>query len=328
MKDENKTKKQLIKELRELRKQFDDFKKLKNENKQLKEELHRFEKAIETVPVGVTITNTLGEIIYTNSAEAKMHGYKIEDLIGKDVRILAPIELRNPASIDKMKKWTGFSRESINIRKDDSTFPVWLMSNIIKDTTDYPIAIITISEDITERKWNEKTLQEREARFRRMADNIQDGLIIIEKGKVIYINNRTCEILGYPKEELINLRFLDIAAHEEKKRLQKIMENAKKTNHFPEKLEFWTLQKDGNKRYIHTRYSLNCIDDKIIGRFIIITDITKQKLAEEALKKSELLYHTIVDSLDYAIHVIDSNMQITLFNKTFAKWCKNLGMET
>jgi len=33
--------------------------------------------------LGVTITDTEGMIIYTNAAEARMHGYSVEELIAK-----------------------------------------------------------------------------------------------------------------------------------------------------------------------------------------------------------------------------------------------------
>jgi signal transduction histidine kinase len=55
-------------------------------------------------------------------------------------------------TLEQIKQWNGSIRESINIRKDGSTFPVWLISDIVRDPEGRPTAIVTSCEDITERK--------------------------------------------------------------------------------------------------------------------------------------------------------------------------------
>src|SRR5262245_15245957 len=48
--------------------------------------------AVETMQLGVTITDVRGNILYTNPAEARIHGYTVEELTGQEVRLLAPKE--------------------------------------------------------------------------------------------------------------------------------------------------------------------------------------------------------------------------------------------
>lgn len=123
------------------------------------EKLRSFEKAFETMQLGVTITDIEGKIIYTNPAEAQMHGYTVEELLGQDVRIFAPPERWNPMTLQKIKAIKRLRRESINIRKDGSTFPVQIMSDAVTDAAGNPIGIVTTCEDITERKLAEEALQ-------------------------------------------------------------------------------------------------------------------------------------------------------------------------
>src|SRR5262245_44254954 len=40
-------------------------------------------KAMEELPIGLTVSDLEGRIVYTNSAEAAMHGYIADELIGK-----------------------------------------------------------------------------------------------------------------------------------------------------------------------------------------------------------------------------------------------------
>lgn len=129
------------------------------ERKKAEKQVLQLEKAVENMQLGVTITDLDGKIIYTNPADAKMHGWQVEELIGKDVGVLAPPVLRHPITLEQIKKWKGLVRESVNIRKDGSSFPVWLMSEIVKDTNGEPTAIVTSCEDISERKQAEEEIK-------------------------------------------------------------------------------------------------------------------------------------------------------------------------
>ena len=119
------------------------------------------EKAIQTMQLGVTITDTDGRILYTNPAEASMHGYAVENLIGEDVRIFAPNKLWKPMDLDEIKRMRSWRRQSVNIRKDGSMFPVQLMSDVVTNAAGEPIGIVTSCENITKRKRAEAELRTR-----------------------------------------------------------------------------------------------------------------------------------------------------------------------
>lgn len=122
------------------------------ERKKTEEELRSLKEAVETMQLGVTITDADGKILYTNLAEAKMHGYEVAELIGKDVRIFAPAENWNRMPVESMKEVNSYKRESVNVRKDGSTFPVQLLSDALTNADGRLIGIATYCEDITERK--------------------------------------------------------------------------------------------------------------------------------------------------------------------------------
>ncbi len=127
------------------------------ERKRKEEEVLLLKNAIETAKVGVTITDANRKILYTNLAEAETHGYTREELVNKDVRIFSPEEYWQNINFDQLDH--HWERESVNIRKDGSTFPVHSISTPVRDESGNPIGIITISEDITERKQAEMELK-------------------------------------------------------------------------------------------------------------------------------------------------------------------------
>jgi len=125
-----------------------------------REKLLMLQKALENMQIGVTITDKRGVILYTNPADAAMHGYSAEELIGNNVRLFGLPKDYNPMSEEQLKSLKRFRRESVNLRRDGSDFPVQLMSDIVTNTQGEVIALITTCEDITDRKRNEEIIKE------------------------------------------------------------------------------------------------------------------------------------------------------------------------
>ena len=123
-------------------------------------QLLRLKKAVETTRLGITITDVEGKILYVNPAEAATHGYDVSELLGRNVGIFAPPDLRKPLTLDQFADEQQFIRQSLNIRKDGRVFPVHLISDIIRDAAGLPEATVTTCEDISERKQQEETLRQ------------------------------------------------------------------------------------------------------------------------------------------------------------------------
>jgi diguanylate cyclase (GGDEF)-like protein/PAS domain S-box-containing protein len=117
-------------------------------------------KAVENMQLGVTITDANGRIDYTNPAEAKMHGFEVAELVGEHARILGPPELCRAMDPEDVREAMSWTRESVNVRRDGSRFPVLLWSDMVLDADGKCIGFVTCSEDITERKQAEQALRE------------------------------------------------------------------------------------------------------------------------------------------------------------------------
>ncbi len=58
--------------------------------------------------------------------------------------------------------------------------------------------------DISDRKRAERALRQSEKRYRLLVETMNDGLgVQDENGVWIYVNDKLCEMLGYPREEMI-----------------------------------------------------------------------------------------------------------------------------
>src|ERR1041385_5768351 len=133
--------------------------------------LRQFAKVVETMQLGVTITDNAGRIIYVNPAEAAIHGYRVDELIGQDVGIYAPRGKRRQLTISELLGFSSWHREATNLRKDGSAFPVRLLSDVVLDAAGLPIGVITTCEDITDRDVAARAVREaRDELERRVAE--------------------------------------------------------------------------------------------------------------------------------------------------------------
>jgi diguanylate cyclase (GGDEF)-like protein/PAS domain S-box-containing protein len=118
------------------------------------------DKAANTTKTGITIRDGKGRILYINPAEAEMHGYSAEELLGEDITVFVTPDMRKPLALEELKDAKTWVRETVNYRKDGTVFPVKLVSDIVRDETGVPVAIVTTCEDISERKKQEEELKQ------------------------------------------------------------------------------------------------------------------------------------------------------------------------
>jgi diguanylate cyclase (GGDEF)-like protein/PAS domain S-box-containing protein len=128
------------------------------EMRQVEDNIRMLKVAVDCLPIGITLSDLTGKIIYSNPAEAEIHGYTPEELIGKEVGQFAPQGHRKPFSPDLLNQSGMLKRESINIRKNCEEFPVQLTSIAVRNTDGRCLGIVTTCEDITARKEAEKKI--------------------------------------------------------------------------------------------------------------------------------------------------------------------------
>lgn len=110
--------------------------------------------ALDSLPLGITISDLDGHIIYTNPAEEEQHGYARGELAGLPVSLLGPGKGngKGRSAADRrtaLGQWGCWTRESINQRKDGRLFPVRLHSGPVRDTSGRVVGVVTACEELT-----------------------------------------------------------------------------------------------------------------------------------------------------------------------------------
>ncbi len=253
-------------------------------------ELQQLKKAVETMQLGVTITDLQGKIIFTNPAEARMHGYQPDELIGHDVRVFAGEE-RHFNAVESVHNWTGLVRKSTNIKRDGTMFSVRLISDIIRDKQGRAIAIVTICEDITEQEQTHQRLTTMQARIANILDIAAEAIITIDYQHRITVFNKGAEqIFGYEAHEILD-RPLNVLlpqrfqSHHEA-HVEQFNQSGRLFYRKSDRREIIGLRKDGSE--FPAEASISRLEvDKSIYFTVVLHDITYRKETEKALHQAK-----------------------------------------
>lgn len=182
-----------------------------------------------------------------------------------------------------------------------------------------------ILEDVTLEKEALTTLQESEEFFRSVSDHLSDGLIVSEiksgKKKVIFHNQRLCEITGYSADEIHKMRPENLAIPEEKERFEKALRDAEHNKGSMRELRFWAKRKDGESIYLSIRVKLVPFGDAIRG-YILITDMTQWKEQEEAQLLQANLIQRLMTNFPHPIFIIREDGVFFIANAAFCELIK------
>lgn len=171
MKDENKTKRQLIDELVELRQQIYRLEKLEIQRKQAEEPLerlyHQNELVLNAAGEGIFGLDIHGKHTFVNPAAAQMLGYTVKELIGRHSHTLWHYKKSDGSSypVVECPIYAAYKDgrvhhrdDEVFWRKDGTCFPVTYTSTPIIEDGNIVGAVVTF-RDITERKQAEEELK-------------------------------------------------------------------------------------------------------------------------------------------------------------------------
>lgn len=250
--------------------------------KELIESTSPLKKIFDIMQLGITISDINGKILYVNPADAALHGYTVKELLGKDVRIFAPLTRANPMDIKKIKSLQQWKRESANLRKDGSVFLAQLMSDVIKDREGEVIGIITTCEDITDRKTMEEKLKSSEEKFRSLVDSTDDAIFLLDRDyRFLFMNRKYLSSMGIVEDEYASRSFTDIHSPEEAEgviaKVDEVFKSGESRQHEYRSDKY-------NQFFLQTLSPIKNRRGKPEAVMVVSKDITDHKSAEEKVR--------------------------------------------
>jgi two-component system, cell cycle sensor histidine kinase and response regulator CckA len=247
-------------------------------------------RAITNMQLGVTITDADGNIVFTNPAEARMHGYEVYELIGKPASLLAPPPVRGSRRRRVVADGATWTRESVNRHRDGRHFPVLLWSDVIEDTTGGFCGVVTCSEDLTARRKVEAALRRSETMFRTIFDDAPVGLALLgHEGWILRANPRLGLILDLRQDAPSDLRLLDFLHPDEPAATHRAYEAAlARTGGGDSKVEHRIVREDGTSRWIDVTISpIHDAPGECPLWIALVQDSTERRGLEDQVRHSQ-----------------------------------------
>ncbi len=143
--------------------------------------------------------------------------------------------------------------------------------------------MLSVINDITERKQAEEALRKSERRFRGLVEQAADAFFVVDAdGRIVDVNQRACHSLGYSRQELLTLTVPDLQAGISFEKLQQLWQEL--TPQQPRTLQGIHRRKNGSTFPVEVQVGLFEFGDRRLV-LALARDITERKQAEAALTR-------------------------------------------
>ncbi len=252
------------------------------------------ENILESIEGGILAIDKNGKITLFNHSAEEITGFQREEVMGKDCCDILKSDLCENSCPLKEVIDTGkpvFNYEIMITTKAGDKVPVNITTSALRSRDNKVIGAVENFRDLTKHKGLWGKLREERNKAQQYL-NIA-GVIIVainKEGIITLINKKGCDVLGYTENELLGKNWYNLCVpekyREERKRdFENLMAGYYKD---VEDYENTILTKSGNEPIIAWHNTLIRDEEgNIIGTLSSGKDITKRKIAEEELIRSE-----------------------------------------
>ncbi len=209
-----------------------------------------------------------------------------------------------------------------NYTKDGRIIWCDWFNSVLKDKDGKVIAVMSMVQDITDRKENEEKLLRSESRFKdaqKMA-HVGNWEIELSTGNATW-SEEALRIYGFPLEDKKQTKetWLSMIHPEDVQYVKRISREAEATlsnSAFFHRI----IRKDGTIRQLFSCSQFQFDSDgKPVSMYGVAHDVTEMQEAEDALKQSESNYRQIVETAQEGIWLIDASNKTTFVNQKMAE---------
>ncbi|EMI55904.1 PAS domain S-box protein [Rhodopirellula sallentina] len=267
------------------------------------EQLRLRTRAIDAASNGFLIVDAQRDdmpIVYANQGFETLTGYRLEDITGRNCRFLqGPIT--DPADVQKIRDAIA-NQEScrvtiLNYRRNGEPFYNDLIVTPVCDVNDRVTHFVGIQSDVTEVVEANIALRNSEIEYRTTFENAAIGIAHVGlDGEWIHANEKLCQILGRPLEELKSKTFQDITHPDDLQKDMHLFAQMKRGDIPGYTLEKRYIRADGETVWTNLTTSLRRdVEGKLECCISLVEDITERKLTEQKLAASRAIITEVIE---------------------------------
>ena len=264
-------------------------------------------------------------IIYWNRGAEDFYGWTGQEAIGKVSHELTqtafPAPLENvQAELQREGRWEG---ELVHTRKDGSQVVVASRWSLQRDSNGTPIAILETNNDISEAKRGEQAREELEEQWRAAFESNPTMYFMVDAaGAIVSVNAFGEEQLGYSEGELLGQPVLNLFHEADRDAVQRHASACFERPGRTMKWEARKIHKDGTMLWV--RETANAVFLKKRPMLLVVCEnITEQKRAEEAARRSERELRDVIETVPVITFSTRTDGSVEFINR---RWMEYSGM--
>ena len=242
----------------------------------------------------IFVRDQVGHITHWSEGAVRCYGWSKEEALGQVSHMLLQTQFPEPrarieATVERTGHWEG---ELVHTCRDGRQIIVDSRWAIQRDDGRGGFRILEINYDITARKQAEAALRESQQQLQSYMDQAGDAIYVIDgqSGRILSANARAAQMLGYSRDELLQLSAADIECGHTAEEIYGFHRASQKA---VVKIEGIHQRKDGSR--FPVEISLASLAPASAHRMLgIVRDVSERKRlederAEEARRKEEFL---------------------------------------
>jgi diguanylate cyclase (GGDEF)-like protein/PAS domain S-box-containing protein len=293
------------------------------ERKATELKLRMLSTAIEQSPTSVAITDVGPQIEYINSAFTKEAGYTLEEVRGKNPRVLQSGITDTKVYDDmwsKLTKGESWQGEFVNKRKNGEIYYEEAYISPIQDDDGKVSHYVAVKLDVTSRKAAERALRESNKKMDSLLQSLAEGAYGVDThGNCTFVNNSFLRILGYETEdELVGKHIHELIHHSHADGTHYPASECRIYAAYRNNVEdhcadevFW--HKSGYAIQVEYWSQPIVVDGVVIGAIATFFDITERKKMEQQIR--HLALHDVLTNLPNRRLLIERISQAQLSSK-------------
>ncbi len=255
-----------------------------------------------------------GEITNVNRTFVKLSGYPLDEVLGKKLWEIAALRATDTkfilAQIREGRKRVYSADQQIETRDGKQVNAEILCSVYVAGSGK---VIQCNIRDVTERKSIERARPRSEDQFRRIFEGNPQPMWIFEGDSLAFLalNDAAIQMFGYSREEFITMTMHNVLSPSEVPDFLDSIGNV----HSPLlKPDVWHLRRN-NGEAIEVEIASNELPfNGRKARFVVATDVTAQKQAEQLLRESRRLLQEMLNALPIGVMLTESTGNIIIKN--------------
>ena len=252
----------------------------------------RSRRIIDSAPACISYIDTECRFRLVNAPFAGFFGEQTERILGRTVREVLGESAWEMIASPMKRAMAGevVSYEGEAVYNPGGLRIVHATYSPDRDESGNVRGIIALVRDITEERQTQEKLRQSGAHHRMFCESVGVGIVEVDKesGRVVWVNNKYCEMLGYSEEELLRAeRFLTFTHPDDRelnlKELHRLDRDGIKEVQFEKRY----IRKDGSQLWVHiTVTSIATPEGSVPRRVAVVKDITLRKTTEQDLRRS------------------------------------------